>query len=244
MSWTQPQAAVTAGEQSGTTIGAQYGSNTTAGNLLIACVGASASSAGSWSAPTGWIQADNSYDSTAACALYYYPNAPSISSSSVQTFGYSGADNGMTLILMEWNGGVGTLDQHTTSTGTSSGTVATGSITPTKSGELVVAAISAAQHTVATITETTPTNSFTAVTTVATYSGASNVFRETLGAFYLAETTPAAASTSVTVNGTPQYATVIASFKTTGNTGLRQHGFPPPGKNSGHRHGAYAGAGF
>lgn len=162
---------VQAAENTGSNVGAvsvSFPVSTTAGNLLVAYVSASATAAGSpaLTAPRGWIQAIQTGASATRkdprAAIFYQQNAIAQAGGSPYTFNLSSVSD-VTLRIEEWSGFVasGVLDRTASASKAAATTLVLSGTTAitTQADEMAVALLANSQSS----TQSAPTNRFSVV---------------------------------------------------------------------------------
>jgi hypothetical protein len=152
-------------------IGATWGQNTTAGNLLVALVAFYGTSQ-TVTAPAGWVQV-GSTTNNGSCntTLWYYANAPA--QGSTGNFSVTTTPTCMAIMVAEYNHIILSSPEDgsgNSSTGMSS-SPATGSQTTANANDLLVGSVAQAASVGPSITFSAPTNSFTLETQVQASGG-------------------------------------------------------------------------
>jgi hypothetical protein len=219
VSWTLKQTPNTGGNQA-LTVSATWGSTTTSGSLLVACVGCGYSGSGTYTAPSGWTPIPILNNVAVNLQWFYIPNSAPRSGAESWTFsGTISGDNGVTIVLMEWTPAGGTYDSSAspqTNTGTSTSTLTTASLTPSVAGELILAGYSAYDSsTKSSASFSAPTNSYVLAGQVnAGANPGAFVSVNALGVYYLTPAGASATSSGVTFNLTAtDYVSSIISFE-------------------------------
>lgn len=191
---------------SGTTIALAYGSNVTAGNLLVCYIYASHGISGvADSRSQTFTSAVNVTDNaTYSLAIFYYPNTTGGADTVTVTF--LGAITYASLQCSEYSG-VATsspLDQTTSNSQTDPGTatdaVTSGNVTTTTNGQLILGWTVAVDGT-------------STVSAGTSYTGRTNVFGDTIHEDLVQTSAGSIAATFTTNSATADYITLIATFK-------------------------------
>lgn len=192
---------------SGTTIALAYGSNVTAGSLLVCYIYANHGISGvADSRSQTFSSAVNVTDgATYSLAIFYYANTTAGADTVTVTF--AGAITYASLQCSEYSG-VATsspLDQtasnNQTDPGTATNAITSGNVTTTTDGQLIVGWTSALVVGVGTVSAGTG------------YTGRTNVFGDTLHEDQVQTSAGSIAATFTTNHATSDYITLIATFK-------------------------------
>ena len=203
---------------SGASINLAYGSNVTAGGLLVCYIYANHGISGvADSRSQTFTAAVNVTDNaTYSLAIFYYANTTAGADTVTVTF--LGAITYASLQCSEYSG-VATsspLDKFAsnsqTDPGTASNAVTSGSVTTTTDGQLIVGWTSALVVGSGTVSAGTG------------YTGRTNVFNDTLHEDRVQASAGSIAATFTTNNATSDYITLIATFKAASATGSTQRG--------------------
>ncbi len=197
----------------GTSVNASFPTATTNGNFLIATLTANAGggTVAISSAPTGWVQASSNTSGGLYQFVYYYPNAPSISTPVSFTLSTSAKAS---LVLSEYKDVATTspLDNSTTSNGTS--TTPTNSLTPTTTDRFIITALSSNSS----VTFASPSAGFTIATQSATLGGATTS-NATSGLMYQFTSVTTPVTSSVTTSSSSGWIATSLAFKVNQTTG-------------------------